>query len=315
MQIVTYSGAEIIKLTLECKPIKKTNSSSVFFHPDGYYIKLYNQHETNRNRIIAKHLSDSINQKIKIDPRVKTPSEIIYQSESGQLALCKIPPARGISLKNFLKQISYTQKLDLTFFAKIYMQIEDIMKNSPKLVFTDLLNTENIFIEIVDGEPIINIIDYDEIQLVGNSVVGITKVLLNEQTKFGCPLSWKKYSTPCYNQDFKTSFGSITTELNIKNLIYLYFNSVFRINLAFVGKEEKGTMVTLDDIFNIINFTDEEPLLCDLMQKVWLLNQPNRENQSIQEEIYELARYFQVVNIAEISNSKNYIRCLTKKEY
>ena len=68
--------------------------------------------------------------------------------------------------------------------------------------------------------------------------------------------------------DFET--GLFTKEIDIKSAIFLYFVDVFGINLASVNRLNPytGQIVTLDEIFSIINLQD-----VDIKQKVWKLYQ------------------------------------------
>ena len=66
----------------------------------------------------------------------------------------------------------------------------------------------------------------------------------------------------------------------------VYFVDVFGINLASVNRLNPytGQIVTLDEIFSIINLQD-----VDIKQKVWKLYQQSVPNEFLGEDVYKLA--------------------------
>lgn len=166
----------------------------------------------------------------------------------------------------------YENTFDLMCYAKIHFQIENNIKEGNKLglVFPDLCTTENIRIT---NEGKVFFIDYDGLQIKEMPAVGFSDFL-------GMPeevLSSKYY-------DFET--GLFTKEIDIKSAIFLYFVDVFGINLASVNRLNPytGQIVTLDEIFSIINLQD-----VDIKQKVWKLYQQSVPNEFLGEDVYKLA--------------------------
>ena len=92
--------------------------------------------------------------------------------------------------------------------------------------------------------------------------------------------------------DFET--GLFTKEINIRSAIFLYFVDVFGINLASVNRINPytGQMVTLDEIFSIINLQD-----VDIQQKVWKLYQTYIPNEFLGDDIYKLAEQYKLVEL------------------
>lgn len=172
----------------------------------------------------------------------------------------------------------YLNIFDLMSYAKIHSQIENNIKEGSKLgiVFPDLCTTENI--RITDGGKVV-FIDYDGLQIKEMPAVGYSDFL-------GTPeevLNSKYY-------DFET--GLFTKEIDIKSAIFLYFVDVFGINLASVNRINPytGKIVTLDEIFSIINLQD-----VDIKQKVWKLYQISIPNEFLGDDIYKLAERYKLV--------------------
>ena len=92
--------------------------------------------------------------------------------------------------------------------------------------------------------------------------------------------------------DFET--GLFTKEIDIRSAIFLYFVDVFGINLASVNRINPytGQMVTLDEIFSIINLQD-----VDIQQKVWKLYQTYIPNEFLGDDIYKLAEQYKLVEL------------------
>lgn len=184
-----------------------------------------------------------------------------------------IPYIPGVDFTDYYENI-----FDLASYANIHSQIENNIKagNNTGIVFPDLCTTENIRIT-ADGK--VFFIDYDGLQIKQMPAVGFSDFL-------GTPrevLSEKYY-------DYK--FGLFTKELDIKSAIFLYFVDVFGINLAAVNRinPETGRIVTLDEIFSIINLNDS-----DIQQKVWKLFQPAIANEFLGNDLYKLAEKYKLV--------------------
>lgn len=184
-----------------------------------------------------------------------------------------MPYIPGVDFTDYYENI-----FDLMSYAKIHSQIENNIKEGNKLgiVFPDLCTTENI--RITDDGKVV-FIDYDGLQIKEMPAVGYSDFL-------GTPeevLNSKYY-------DFET--GLFTKEIDIKSAIFLYFVDVFGINLASVNRINPytGKIVTLDEIFSIINLQD-----VDIKQKVWKLYQISIPNEFLGDDIYKLAERYKLV--------------------
>ena len=184
-----------------------------------------------------------------------------------------MPYIPGVDFTDYYENI-----FDLMSYAKIHSQIENNIKEGNKLgiVFPDLCTTENI--RVTDEEKVV-FIDYDGLQIKEMPAIGFSDFL-------GTPeevLNSKYY-------DFET--GLFTKEIDIKSAIFLYFVDVFGINLASVNRINPytGQMVTLDDVFSIINLQD-----VDVQQKVWKLYQTSIPNEFLGDDIYKLAEQYKLI--------------------
>lgn len=157
-----------------------------------------------------------------------------------------MPYISGVDFTDYYENI-----FDLMSYAKIHSQIENNIKEGNKLgiVFPDLCTTENI--RVTDEGKVV-FIDYDGLQIKEMPAVGFSDFLGTPEEVLN-----SKYF------DFETCL--FTKEIDIKSAIFLYFVDVFGINLASVNRINPYTwkMVTLDDVFSIINLQD-----VDIKQKV-----------------------------------------------
>ena len=197
-----------------------------------------------------------------------------------------MPYIPGVDFTDYYENI-----FDLTSYANLHSQIENNIKdgNNTGIVFPDLCTTENIRIT-ADGK--VFFIDYDGLQIKQMPAVGFSDFL-------GTPrevLSEKYY-------DYTS--GLSTKELDKKSAIFLYFVDVFGINLAAVNRinPETGRIITLDEIFSIINLNDS-----DIQQKVWKLFQPAIANEFLGNELYTLAEKYKLVMPSPNASIKTLIK-------
>ena len=184
-----------------------------------------------------------------------------------------MPYIPGVDFTDYYENI-----FDLMSYANIHSQIENNIKDGNKLgiVFPDLCTTENI--RITDEGKVV-FIDYDGLQIKEMPAVGLSTFL----GKIEELLNNKYY-------DFET--GLFKKEIDIRSAIFLYFVDVFGINLGSVNRInlETGRVITLDEIFSIINLQD-----LDIQQKVWKLYQPSIPNEFLGDDLYKLAEKYKLV--------------------
>lgn len=201
------------------------------------------------------------------------PWPTIMLEDKGVVTSYVIPFIPGIDFTDYYENI-----FDLASYANIHSQIEQNIKdgNDVGIVFPDLCTTENIRVT-KDGK--VYFIDYDGLQIKQMPAVGFSSFL-------GTPdqVLKKKYFDP------KTDL--FTKELDIKSAFFLYFVDTFGIDLAAVNKinPETGDLVTLDDVFAIINLDD-----VDIQHKVWKLFHPSIPNEFLGDDFYRIAEEYRLV--------------------
>jgi len=197
----------------------------------------------------------------------------IMLEDDGVVNSYVMPYIPGVDFTDYYENI-----FDLTSYANIHSQIENNIKegNNRGIVFPDLCTTENI--RITDDGKVV-FIDYDGLQIKQMPAVGFSDFL-------GTPREVMKRKYYDYQS------GLFTKELDIKSAIFLYFVDVFGINLSVVNRmnPETGRIVTLDDIFSMINLDD-----VDIQHKVWKLFQPSIPNEFLGDDFYRLAEKYRLV--------------------
>lgn len=197
---------------------------------------------------------------------------IMLESE-GMVNSYVMPYIIGVDFSDYYENI-----FNLMSYANIHSQIEKNIKGGNKvgIIFPDLCTSGNI--RITDEEKVV-FIDYDGLQIKQMPAVGFSSFL----GAFEEVLQTKYYH---YESDL------FTKELDVKSAIFLYFVDIFGIDLTTVNRinPETGQLVTLDDIFSIINLDD-----VDIQQKVWKLYQSDQSNEFLEEDLYRIAEEYKLI--------------------
>ncbi len=253
--------------------LKRCKDTTLIKLPNGELLKILDNELLNRITNTGYSLEDRLCEAEYLTDFTNFPWPIIMLEDEDIVNSYVMPYIPGVDFTDYYENI-----FDLTSYANIHSQIENNIKkgNNIGIVFPDLCTTENI--RITDNNKVF-FIDYDGLQIKQMPAVGFSDFLgtPNEVLK-------KKY------YDYKSDL--FTKELDIKSAIFLYFVDVFGINLAAANKinPHNGKVVTLDDIFSIINLDD-----VDIQQKVWKLFQSSEPNEFLEEDLYKIAEKYKLV--------------------
>lgn len=263
---------EFLKENRECRILKRCKDTTIIQLSNGELLKILDDELLEKLSDTGFGLEERLNEVQNLSNfNFALPTRIL--ESDGIVNSYTMPYIPGVDFTDYYENI-----FDLMSYAKIHSQIENNIKEGNKLgiVFPDLCTTENI--RVTDEGKVV-FIDYDGLQIKEMPAIGFSDFL-------GTPeevLNSKYY-------DFET--GLFTKEIDIKSAIFLYFVDVFGINLASVNRINPytGQMVTLDDVFSIINLQD-----VDVQQKVWKLYQTSIPNEFLGDDIYKLAEQYKLI--------------------
>lgn len=222
---------------------------------------------------------------------IVAPTSSVYYP-NGSFAGYTMPYIRGISYNERDEKLTRKEHENLKMFAQNHSKLEKVLKDNPNIVFPDFCTCDNIIIEKSGN---IRLIDYDGLQ-----------VDHFQSPSFSTTLgSIQEHTIDKYMND-DTLF---TKELDKKSSIYLYFLSTFNVNLDKVGTINpiSGKIITLQDIFMGINLDNP-----DLCHKVWKLFQDNKENEYLDDTVFDIADKYNLKIINQYGH--NYHKRLSKKK-
>lgn len=223
-------------------------------------------------------------------PEIIVPEEAVYENQEFLGYTSK--KAEGIDYNTYDDFLTLKDRCNLKQYADEYAKLESIVKrgNKENIVFPDLCSCDNIFI---DDKGNMSLIDYDGLQI-DNFITPIISSSLGDQDQYFC----SKY---CNDKIF-------TSELDKKSLIVLYFLNTFNVDITKVGSRNPitGEIVTLDDIFELINLDN-----CDIQNKVWKCLQSRYKNEFLEDDVYDIAYDYNMIAIPASNGA--YMKRLIKK--
>lgn len=183
-------------------------------------------------------------------------------------------------------------KKNLLMATKLYMKIEECIKNNPDIVFPDLSNLSNIVVDKA-GNP--NFIDFDGFQIGDYKSSSISSCVYYDRF-----LNSSKY---CYNNIFSKNLDKLS-------LIHIYFKLVFGINFEFVESfpiympvEQK-----INTLMKLINLNNS-----DFKNKLCLLFNNCSENEYLDDLPLEIAENYVLFEAPVKSLNNNTFNQLKKK--
>lgn len=266
MEKLYYDDLKISKVVREkeyCGVFRIMLGNAVkFFYP--HYIDLMNDNGLSlENKILHS-------KKIDLIPEIIVPNGIVYDAHEGKEYFIgyTMPFIDGdeYGVFNFKSFKSFNEHpCTLYHFAKEFSQLEEIVRRSDDIVFADLLDSSNI---IFNGEEF-KFIDYDGLQIDG---------FMSDL----CALYYYDYAGTKYIRD-----KFFTKQFDIRQLIYLYFDSVFSYDLSKFDKMSiSDVQSVLDRDFNLIGLNND-----DVKNKVLKLYNDS-DNEYLDNTLFDLANQY-----------------------
>ena len=248
-------------------PFKVTDTAKIYRLPNGELLKIGYSKNKERFYEAQNHLYDSLKhvEEINSISNVAWPTRVVHDTcfFSGYT----MPEIAGIDLDTFALDLT-----DLYEFAEVFIKIENVVKEGHKLnvVFPDLCNGGNIIIT-PEGNAVF--IDFDGIQPEGMSKFFFAKAIGKKTSKMS-----SKY--------FDKNLNRFTKELDVKSVIFLYFDKVFNIKLGRISPVRSLSKIenAIDRYFASINLDD--PII---KRKVLTLYIDAKRNEFLGEDMYRLA--------------------------
>lgn len=268
------------------------DKSTIFRLSDGQVLKLFSPFYLQFLRRSGIDIEKKImfSESIKDVSGILMPTGAVYDERLGFVAYM-MPEAIGKNFNSVDDDLSLSDSADLYRYAKIYSNLENIVKRTPNIVFPDLCTCDNIFLA---DDLSVQMIDYDDLQVGDYKTVVISSSL-------GDP---NQYTHPKYFRN-----GLYTKNLDKKSLIILYFIDTFHVDLNKVGSYNPftGGTVDLDYVFSSIGLEDY-----DVMDKVWKVFQNHKENEYLGDDLFHIAEDYHML-VYPKSDGRGSIKQLVRK--
>lgn len=272
------------------KELYRSDLSNVMKLKDGSVIKIMNPGYIELLKNAGINLEDKIldSENISLSPRIIKPTSAIYIKDF--FIGYQMDEGKGVDLNKFGQSLTINEKGDLNLYANIYSRIENIVKNSPNVVFPDLATFNNI---LIDSSNCPSLCDYDSFQI-GKHQTGNISSSLGSQRQYDI----EKYRQGDY----------FTKELDKKSLITLYFYMTFGIDLGVVGEYNPifGGRITLDYFFDMINLQDS-----NIINKTYKTFNDKESNEYLGDDVFKLAEENKLIVIP--LDATTCIKSLVKK--
>ena len=183
-------------------------------------------------------------------PEIVVPYSVVYDGDVFQGYT--MPFFDGISIYEL---VDYNKKnLSLDGMTNFFVKLESIIRRADNIVFPDLLSDGNILVNRSD----IGLIDFDGLQVNEYMSPALSSSLGNH----------KMY----INNKYREKNGLYTKELDIKSLIYLYFDLIFDCGLweldnVLLNSDEDDINVKLEEIFDHHNI--DSSILFDKVSRLY----------------------------------------------
>ena len=255
------------------KIIAEQEFSTVFQLKDGSILKLYEPSMLNLQKCLGFDTEEKILDAVplKESPEILVPTSAVY-TKTGDFCGYTMPCAKGISFNNYYDGLTPEEQQNLEKYAQIHYKLESVLRRNQDIVFPDFCTCDNIFI---DDKGNVQFIDYDGLQVGSHKTMSISTCVED-----------------CINNPkYMTKDMFFTKELDKKSSIILFYLAAFNVNLNNVGMldPQKGTPITLEDVFKAINLNDP-----DLCHKTYKIFHDDQEDEFLDETILSLADKYDV---------------------
>lgn len=261
------------------KFIHRGEYSSIYQMPNGDFLKLFDIDYLDFFINLGFDMERKILETTEFltHPAIIKPSTAVYDGDCFRGFI--MPSARGVNYNKWNSNLTLKQRANLLMYATNYKKLEDILKSTPNIVYPDICTCDNIYINGSSTQ----LIDYDGLQIANYPTVSFSTTLGDFRTYL---------NSTKYCQKTNTYFPLFTKELDKKSLILLYFLTTFNIDLNKVGVRDpfRRKIITLDDIFGVINLQDY-----DMMHKVWKIFQDNENNEWLGDDVFRIAEDYKMI--------------------
>ena len=206
---------------------------------------------------------------------IEQPLKLIYLN--GRFRGYVSAKVNGPTLVDYIDHLTFKEYYNLKVLTNIYENIIKVIDSGNKngIVFPDLGTLDN-FIVTKNGYKYIDLVG---LQIKKYGTVDYSTLLGREEDLYRI----------LENPKYLTEDRLFTPEIDKLSLIYLYFFLVFKIELS--SKKELGSERVISKIFREIRLKDY-----DLMHKVWLLNQSDKPNEFILDEVRKISENYTLIN-------------------
>lgn len=259
---------------------KSGNDSIVYQLISGMFVKEFSEDYVKSSRELGVDLEGKVNasEEVEMSKGIVKPLFSGY-ARNGMFRGYGTEECLGCSYNDVLERLRGNGSL--ADYATLYHKVEKEVMANENLVFPDICNRDNI---MLDESGKVRLIDYDGMQVEDYKSRVRTNVLR------GCEEMEKYY------QD-----GLWSKLLDRRSMIWLYFWSVFEIDLNRLGRTENWE-AALQRMFRYIQLDDEE-----VMDNVYRMLCPNKEEDYLQDSVFRLADTY------NLQASKNGARRLVRK--
>lgn len=229
----------------EKKLVHIGEGSKIYELPNNRILKIINQELIEEFSSLGfSYETKILNTKAKKVKEIVGPTAMIYNGQN----FCGYTMKKiiGTEINDFLTALNPKDKYSFAFLTNFYAKLEDIIRRANKegIVVPDMCTKGNIFIQ---ENQEMKLLDFDGIQF--------------GQTDFAPAISSDLGSPMPYFQSSKYSVrpGTFTTEIDKTSLSIFLFLVVFNADLKLLGqyKPEFGRVVTIKDLFGILNIHDQ----------------------------------------------------------
>ena len=220
-----------------------SSESRLFLLPDDSIYKEFKGNLLHENRHRVKYLRDKLKYADSMPEELIMPTRAVYDTNS-HLVGYTMNKVNGINIEKLEEAKSPFDKTDLTMYRDMYYKLKDIIvKSGDNVVFPNLLDTRNIFI---DRNGNMSLICFDDMQI--DDIEGYYGS--DTECNYGGPeLRSKKY----YNN------GLFTKNMDIRSLIYIYFLLVFNFNLNYFSPYDEDELnEKITNVFYTFGIDDSE---------------------------------------------------------
>lgn len=194
-----------------------SDESTLYKLPDGKVYKEFKGPLMHERKHRVNYLIEKMNYLDRLPKEIVKPIESVFD-DKGNLSGYTMNPIKGVNLDEIERYGNPFDKTDINRYAYIYYKLKHVIEESgDNVVFPNLLDLRNIYL---DEKGNLSLLCFDDIQ------VGYIKGHMDSdlECNFGGPeLESDKYKR----------HGFYTKELDIRNLIFIYFSLVFNINLSY----------------------------------------------------------------------------------